>query len=49
MSQSKVKNESGTKATWKASHPAEHGHLDAAQVNHLPETPRQLSNISVSE
>ncbi|MFZ3212689.1 MAG: hypothetical protein WA188_14370 [Terriglobales bacterium] len=37
MSQSKVKNESGTKATWKAPHPAEHGQLDAAQVNHLSE------------
>jgi len=49
MSQSKVKNGSGTKATWKAPHPAEHGQLDAAQVNHLRETPGQLSNISVSE
>jgi hypothetical protein len=38
MNQSKVKNESGTKATWKAPQPAEHGQLDAAQVNHLPET-----------
>ena len=38
MNQSKVKNESGMKATWKAPHPAEHGQLDAAQVNHLPET-----------
>jgi hypothetical protein len=38
MNQSKVKNERGTKATWKAPHPAEHGQLDAAQVNHLPET-----------
>ena len=38
MSQSKVKNESGTKATGKAPHPAEHGQLDAAQVNHLSET-----------
>ena len=38
MSQSKVKNESGTKATWKPPHPAEHGQLDAAQVNHLSET-----------
>jgi hypothetical protein len=38
MNQSKVKNESGTKVTWKAPHPAEHGHLDAAQVNQLPET-----------
>ena len=38
MSQSKVKNESGTKATWKAPHPAEHGQLDAAQINHLAET-----------
>ena len=26
MSQSKVKNESGTKVTWKPPHPAEHGH-----------------------
>ena len=38
MNQSKVKNESGTKATWSAPHPAEHGQLDAAHVNHLPET-----------
>jgi len=38
MSQSKVKHESGTKATWKAPHAAEHGQLDAAQVNHLSET-----------
>ena len=38
MSQSKVKNESGTKTTWKAPHPTEHGKLDAAQVNDLPET-----------
>ena len=38
MNQSKVKNESGMKATWKAPHPAEHGQLVAAQVNHLPET-----------
>ena len=38
MNQSEVKNESGAKATWKAPHPAEYGKLDAAQVNHLPET-----------
>jgi hypothetical protein len=38
MNQSKVKNESGTKATWKAPHPAAPGQLDAARVNHLPET-----------
>ena len=38
MSQSKVKNETSTKATWKAPHPAEHGQLDAAQVDHLSET-----------
>jgi hypothetical protein len=38
MNQSKVKSESGTKATWKAPHPAEHGQLDATQVDHLPET-----------
>jgi len=38
MNQSKAKNESGTKATWEAPHPAEHGQLDAAQVNHLSET-----------
>jgi hypothetical protein len=38
MNQSKVKNESGVKATWKAPHPAEHGKLEAAQVNRLPET-----------
>src|SRR3984957_4874375 len=38
MSQSKVKNESGTKVTWKPPHPAEHGQLDAAQVNNLSET-----------
>jgi hypothetical protein len=38
MIQSKVKDESVTKATWKALHPAEHGQLDAARVNHLPET-----------
>jgi hypothetical protein len=38
MSQSKVKNGSGTKVTWKPPHPAEHGQLDAAQVNHLSET-----------
>jgi len=39
MNQSKVKNASGTKATWSAPRPAEHGQLDAAHVNHLPETP----------
>jgi hypothetical protein len=38
MNQSKANNERGTKATWKAPHPAEHGQLDAAEVNHLPET-----------
>ena len=38
MNQSKDKNASGMKATWKAPHPAEHGKLDAEQVNHLPET-----------
>jgi hypothetical protein len=38
MNQSKVKNESGTRATWRAPQPAEHGKLDAAQVNHLPES-----------
>jgi hypothetical protein len=38
MNQSEIKNESGAKATWKAPHPAEYGKLDAAQVNHLPET-----------
>jgi hypothetical protein len=38
MNQSKVKNESGTKTTWKAPHPTEHGKLNAAQVNDLPET-----------
>jgi hypothetical protein len=38
MNQSEIKNESGAKATWKAPHPAEHGQLDAAQINHLPET-----------
>ncbi len=38
MNPSKVKNESGTKATWKAPHPAEHGKLDAAHVNRLPES-----------
>jgi hypothetical protein len=38
MNQSKVKNESGPKATWKAPLPTEHGRLDAAQVNHLTET-----------
>jgi hypothetical protein len=38
MNRSKVKKESGAKATWKAPRPAEHGQLDAAQVNHLPET-----------
>ena len=38
MNQSKVKNESSAKATWKAPHPAEHGQLDAKQVNHLPDS-----------
>src|SRR5271170_3349916 len=38
MGPSKVKNKSGMKATWKAPRPAEHGRLDAAQVNHLPES-----------
>jgi hypothetical protein len=38
MNQSKVKTESGTQATWKASSPEEHGRLDAAQVNDLPES-----------
>ena len=38
MNPSKVKNESGANVTWKAPHPAEHGKLDAAQVNHLPES-----------
>jgi hypothetical protein len=38
MNQSKVKNESGTQATWRAPHPEEHGRLDAAQVNDLPES-----------
>jgi hypothetical protein len=38
VNQSKVKNESGTKATWKAPHTTVHGQLDAAQVNRLPET-----------
>jgi hypothetical protein len=38
MNQSKLRSERGAKATWKAPHPAEHGQLDAAQVNHLPET-----------
>jgi hypothetical protein len=38
MNQSKLRSERGTKATWKAPHLAEHGQLDAAQVNHLPET-----------
>lgn len=38
MSQSKVKNEGGAKATWKAPHPEEHGQLDASQVKHLSET-----------
>jgi hypothetical protein len=38
MNPSKAKNESGTKATWKAPHPAEPGKLDASQVNHLPDS-----------
>jgi hypothetical protein len=38
MNQSKVKNESSTQATWRAPSPAEHGRLDAAQVNNLPES-----------
>jgi hypothetical protein len=38
MNQSKANNKSDTKATWKAPHPAEHGTLVAAEVNHLPET-----------
>jgi len=38
MNQSKMKNESGTLATWRAPRPAEHGRLDAAQVNDLPES-----------
>jgi hypothetical protein len=38
MNQSKVKNGSGTQATWKAPRPLEHGRLDAAQVNDLPES-----------
>jgi len=36
MNPSKAKNTSGTKATWKAPRPAEHGRLDAAEVNLLP-------------
>jgi hypothetical protein len=38
MNQSKAKNGRGTKTTWKAPLRAEHGHLDAAQVSHLPES-----------
>ena len=38
MNQSKAKNEGGTDSTWKAPHPEEHGKLDTAQVNHLPES-----------
>jgi hypothetical protein len=38
MNQSKIKNESGMKTTWKAPHPAEHGKLDAVHVNHLPKS-----------
>jgi hypothetical protein len=38
MNQSKVKNESGKQATWRAPRPAEHGRLDAVQVNDLPES-----------
>jgi len=38
MSQSKVENDSSTKATWKARHTAEHDQLDATRVNHLHET-----------
>ena len=36
MNPPKVKKTSGTKATWKAPGPAEHGRLDAAEVNLLP-------------
>jgi uncharacterized protein DUF6582 len=38
MNQPKIKNESSRKVTWKAPHPAEHGKLDAAEVNHLPDS-----------
>lgn len=38
MNQSKVQNERDTQPTWKAPRPAEHGRLDAAQVNDLPES-----------
>lgn len=38
MKPSKAKNESSMQATWRAPHPAEHGRLDAAQVNDLPES-----------
>jgi hypothetical protein len=38
MSQSTLKNGAGPRATWRAPLPAEHGKLDAAHVNHLPET-----------
>ena len=38
MNQSKVKSEGSTQATWRAPSPAEHGRLDAAQVNDLPES-----------
>src|ERR1700733_12817253 len=36
MNPSKVKNTSGTKATWKAPRRAEHGRLDAAEIDQLP-------------
>jgi hypothetical protein len=38
MNPSKVKNTSGTKATWKAPGAAAQGRLDAAQVNLLPKS-----------
>jgi hypothetical protein len=38
MNQSKQKSASGTQATWRAPSPEEHGRLDAAQVNDLPES-----------
>ena len=38
MNRSKVKNESSPKETWREPHLAEHGALDAAQVNQLPDS-----------
>jgi len=38
MNQSRASNEGNTNKTWKAPNPAEHGQLDAAHVNRLPDS-----------